>query len=56
MKVYALYSMYCNGYEEWEHIVDLYLDFNAALTEQISREETNTDSCSSWTVREMEVK
>jgi len=56
MKVYALVSNYCDGYDEWEHIIDLYLDFDDALTDQLTLEETNTDSSQSWTVREMEVK
>ena len=56
MKVSALYCTYCNGVDEWEHIIDLYLDFDDALMEQIAWEETNTDSGQSWTVREIEVK
>jgi len=56
MKVHALYSIYCDGNEEWEHIIDLYLDFDDALTDQLTLEETNTDTGQSWTVREMEVK
>lgn len=56
MKVYALVSVYFDQCEFWEHIIDLYLDFDEALMDQITLEETNTDSGQSWTVREMEVK
>lgn len=56
MKVYALYSNYCDGHEEWEHIIDLYLNFDDALTDQLALEATNTDSSQSWNVVEMEIK
>ena len=56
MKVYALVSNYFDGCEFWEHIADLYLDFDDALMDQLKLEEDNTDSAQSWFVVEMEVK
>ena len=56
MKVYALVSNYFDQCENWEHIIDLYLNFDDALTDQFVLEETNTDSNQSWNVVEMETK
>jgi len=56
MIVYALYSIYFDGCDSWENIIDLYRDPEDAYTEYQKLHNANENDSQSYDVRGMAVK